>query len=44
MSKPTYKTKTVLKHEDMNKKIVYCQSYKIWFTAIYKPKMQIITT
>lgn len=44
MSRPTYKTKTVLKHEDMDKKIVYCQSYKIWFTAIYKPKMRIITT
>ncbi len=44
MSRPTYKTKTVLKHEDMDKKIVYYQSYKIWFTAIYKPKMQIITT
>lgn len=44
MSRPTYKTKTVLKHEDMDKKIVYCQSYKIWFTAIYKPKTRIITT
>ena len=44
MSRPTYKTKTVLKHEDMDKKIVYCQSYKIWFTAMYKPKMRIITT
>ena len=44
MSRPTYKTKMALIHVNMNKKIVYCQSYKIWFTAMYKPKTRITTT